>query len=386
MGQRQFKYEGMGPFGYLQEVIRHDMAQARAAGVTSEAQCRTAAVTDPPLPASEAFDMCLELLGDPDWRARTRAVRMLSCIAADWRQGEWLSRVYQLAFDDPDARVRGSAWLELAAAARDEGGVRDALAKLTVRAFAERFHARSCPEASLEFGARHWLWSLAQELERPRQERLAAEIRAAEMRRLAGAAGATIDSLPPREATELLSHPDAGYRLAALATLARTVRAPAAHTRLIERAAQAIGAATEAARVLGDPRVIESLPGDWRGAEGHAARIRCSISDDPDPRVRSAAVQALGFVHYASGDRSTERLLAGIALDTARPDHMRYMACEALAMVHGLPAAEWPSQRALKVSLQRLKALEPFYRYESAICIDWEAEVDWSLVEACAGG
>src|SRR5487761_1171666 len=167
------------------------------------------------------------------------------------RMLEWLPHAFELAFDDSDARVRGTAWLVLAATSYDADSSA-ALVALTMRAFIDRFHARAEFHDAIASGARHWLWQLQQEIGRPETEHRAAEARKRYMSSLAGADGARIDALGPGGAATFLEHADPGHRIAALEVLSRAGRGSAEHAARVRQRICSLRP-EEAAKLINDP-------------------------------------------------------------------------------------------------------------------------------------
>lgn len=375
------KQSQIGPFAYLRELVQADIAEARAARIALQRPVGGLPTAVGSRSPSAKDEEMLQPGYPAVWGERVAALQHIARLSRLPR--DWILPAYQLAFDDPDARVRGAAWLELAAASRDPQNLPELIAS-TILAFIERFHAPSEHHQQLEPGARHWLHELSQELDRPARERAAAKARQDYMQELAGSVGLEIDALDIDSAAEFMNHPNPDHRLAALAALSRSARTPEVHSWRVRRLIQVIGP-REAAKVVGGPRSPSSgLADGVQDTDALAARVWHMVNLDPDSRVRAAAVQAIGFLYFGSADVAIERRLAEIAVDSEHPDYMRFFACDALARVRGRPVSEWPVYRMSKRSNEDLAAVGAFFTCQAIHGVDWEANIDWRFVDECA--
>jgi len=329
------------PFAYVRDRIRVELREAQIARDAVGTGSQQMKSTIRPSSSRRDTTMLHAQLYAPKWESRLSAINEFARVESN--NQSWIEQVHRIAFDDPDARVRGAAWFALARAWCDSKN-HHLLVGLAAREFIKRFGV--CADRDLiERTIPHWFAAVAHEADRVGQDEAFARTKDDYLYRLAGDDAPNIGTSPDA-AAQFLTHPNAGHRIAALFNLGR--------------------AGIDAGQ--------------------YAVQIHDLIDEDPDVRVQSAAVNALGQIYRSTSERAVETFLARIALDESRRDHTRYMACHALLTVRGLPYTSWPICRARSGSEERLALLKNLFRFESAVGVDWGADIDWVFVEQCARG
>lgn len=195
-----------------------------------------------------------------------------------------ISVCLDLAFSDPDAQVRGTAWIALNDIS--EFGNRMGVIRALARALASRFTLDNGPDPDeAESIAQRWLQLIG-------LVNRAAKVGLRHFAAYAGSDQALLES-DPRAAERFLDHPNPARRCAALFLLARN-------------------------RHLDETAI---------------ARILAIVASDPVPMVRNQAIRAASRMAAGEFSHRIKRTLAEIVLNESEREHLRasaYLRCYAL--------------------------------------------------------
>lgn len=263
------------------------------------------------------------------WTAR--AARLLrDATAASERT---LRQCAQQGFDDPDARVRGVAWCALAKL-QDNEATEDTVKTIIAEEFKRRVTG-AADAAENDGDALAFALMVGAQVTIVSGRHL---IKAIEREYIESHSGGDADliSASPSAALGFLDHPESGRRLAALTV--------ASHADVRDEAV--------------------------------SYAVRRLMTSDPDPEVRSVAIEAYATIFQGSSDPECLRRLAEIVLDEGQRRRNRFAAYAGLFVVSDR-LGEFPLRCTDAEKLARLRD-----RLDDA---DWPIPMQWEFVKQCAG-
>lgn len=274
----------------------------------------------------------LTLLASEDWRLRASALLQ---IPPRWPlEPRLVTTVFQSAFQDTDARVRGTALAVIADAARAENA--EALFRNALGAIRNRFAAPAeWPEAISVSSVGEWLQMLS-----------------IAFNNLRGWSGIRrgYEELAAREAAELASLGEDDLELFA-------------------------GEPSRGVELLDDPMPSRRRAGlvlvSWIKSPSSDAvgKVLSIASSDPDEAVRLRAVQTAVRLCRDTNDPDAKRTLAEIVKHDLCHQRLWSAAYSGLFDIQGRPYSEWPGIRAAQ------SGRDPYLLREE--------DIDWEYIAAC---